>query len=209
MNARVVVVAVAVVLTLAGCGGGGGGAGSGAGGGGTSSSPSASSPADSPSASPSETGADGGGGGIPAACTRDNLTITYAATDNTAGHAHGILTFSNTGAQPCGMAGFPIVYMGNSEVAQPVGLPASPDGAAGAGFVIEPGQAATAALTITQAGIIEGCDVVQTVHLVVAPPQDDPFVWEDDAQHVSIASTDSCNEDSIGLLTVRTLQPAS
>jgi hypothetical protein len=106
------------------------------------------------------------------------------------------------------MAGFPIVYMGNSEVAGPAGRPASPDGAAGSGFVIAPGEAATSAVTITQAGIIEGCAVVQTTHLVVAPPQDDPFVWEDDGRNVPVASTDSCNEPDIGLITVGALQLA-
>ena len=200
IRASLLVPAALIALTLSGCGGGGSGDAA-------SDSPS-SSPVDSPSASPSETSADGGGPGIPAACTRDDLTITYAATDNTAGHAHGILTFTNTSAQPCGMAGFPIVYMGNSEVEGPAGLPASPDGPAGSGFVITPGQAATSAVTITDAGIIEGCAVVQTTHLVVAPPQDDPFVWEDDGQHVTIASTGSCNEPSIGLITVGSLQPA-
>jgi hypothetical protein len=200
IRARILVPAALIALTLSGCGGGGSG-------GSTSGSPSATA-SEAPSASPSETGADGGGPGIPAACTRDDLTITYAATDNSAGHAHGILTFANSGGQPCGMAGFPIVYMGSSEVAEPVGLPASPDGAAGAGFVIAPGEAATSAVTITQAGIIEGCAVVQTTHLVVAPPQDGPFVWEDDSQHVSIGTTDSCNEPSIGLITVGALQPA-
>ena len=59
--------------------------------------------------------------------------------------------------------------MGNSEVEAPSGLPASPDGDAGAGFVIAPGQAATAALTITNAGVIDGCTIAQTTHLVVAP----------------------------------------
>jgi hypothetical protein len=199
IRASLLVPVALIALTLSGCGGTGGG-------GGTTGSPSASTP-ETPSASPSETGADGGGPGIPAACTRGDLTITYAATDNSAGHSHGILTFANSAGEPCGMAGFPIVYMGSSEVAAPVGLPASPDGPAGAGFVIAPGQAATSAVTITQAGIIEGCNVVQTTHLVVAPPQDDPFVWEDDGRNVPIASTPSCNEASIGLITVGALQP--
>ena len=55
-------------------------------------------------------------------CTRDDLKITYQATDNTAGQFHGLLTLHEH--SPVGVHasnGYPIVYLGSREVEQTMG----------------------------------------------------------------------------------------
>jgi hypothetical protein len=73
---------------------------------------------------------------------------------------------------------------------------------------LSPGEAASAALTITQAGIVEGFTVASSDHLVVAAPLDHAFVWEDDGRNVSTPAIDSCVEQTIGLLAAGAFQPA-
>src|SRR3954452_20556858 len=88
------VAVVGLVVLLSGCHGPGGPSGS----------PTASPPTSSASASPSATSSTpttppSAG----AACTRDSLKITYQATDNSAGHFHGQLNFTNISAAACTM----------------------------------------------------------------------------------------------------------
>lgn len=159
-----------------------------------------------PSASPPEDAGDGDGS--TPACTRDDLDIAYEYTDGTAGQLHGILRMTNSAPSPCSLDGYPILFMGSSEVAQPVGQQATPDDVdLPVPVVLEPGNVAEAAVTITQAGNV-GCEIVQTTHFVAAPPLDHAFVWEDDGRNVPIDAIDSCNDDSIGLLMVGGLHPA-
>ncbi|MEO8095492.1 MAG: DUF4232 domain-containing protein, partial [Pseudolysinimonas sp.] len=191
-------VALFVILTLAGCA-------PAAGGGDTAP------PADTPSPGVTETappdGGDSGDGSTPT-CTRDDLDISYGEADSSAGHRHGVLSFTNTAPSPCTLEGYPIVFMGNSEVAAPAGQQATEDAVVDPVLItLDPGNVATSAVTITQAGIIDGCTVVSSDHLIVAPPLDHTFVWEDDAQSVAIGATDSCGEDSIGLISVAAFQP--
>ena len=152
---------------------------------------------------PSETGSNPVPAGDAPACTRDDLEIDYTSTDNTAGQMHGILTTTNTAPAACTLDGYPILYMGSGEIAAQVGQPATPEeGTVASTVVLEPGNVATATVTITQAGNIEGCDLATTTHLVAAPPQDHPFVFDDDGRHVPIDETPICYNDDIGLLTV-------
>jgi hypothetical protein len=172
-----------------------------AGGDGTSASPS-----DSASGTPSADPGDGDGAAP--ACTRDDLDIVYEYTDGTAGQLHGILRMTNSAPSPCSLDGYPILFMGSSEVAEPVGQQASQnDVDPPVPVVLEPGNVAEAAVTITQAGNV-GCDIVQTTHFVAAPPLDHAFAWLDDGRNVPIDAIDSCNEDSVGLLMVGGLHPA-
>jgi hypothetical protein len=194
MIARVLAPAGILVVLLAGCAPGG-----------TSDTPP---PPPTESASPSSVPTDG-----PVVddsqCTRDDLTITFAESDSSAGHRHGVLTFLDSGSADCSLEGYPIVFMGNSEVAAPVGPQATEDPVVEPVLVdLSPGEAATAALTITQAGIVEGCTVASSDHLVVAPPLDHAFVWEDNGRHVPTPAIDSCLEQTIGLLAVGAFQPA-
>jgi hypothetical protein len=124
------------------------------------------------------------------------------------GQLHGILRMTNSAPSPCTLDGYPILFMGSSEVAEPVGQQATFDDVdVPVPVVLEPGNVAEAAVTITQAGNV-GCDIVQTTHFLAAPPLDHTFVWEDDGRNVPIDAIDSCNDDSIGLLMVGGLHPA-
>lgn len=192
MTSRALVPAAAVLLALSltGCGGG-------TPGGGLTGSPL------TPSTGPDET-AQPAGEAVP--CTRDDLDISYAATDNTAGQMHGVLSMTNTAPSACTLGGYPILYLGSGEVEEPVGQQAAfDDTATDEGFTLEPGNVATSNVTITQAGNIEGCDLASTTHLIAAPPLDHAFVWEDDGRDVPIPPTPVCYNDDIGLLTVSPL----
>lgn len=181
-------VAVILLFGLAGCGGG--------------------APADGTpsSAPPSPSATSGGGGEAAPACTRDDLSTGYEATDNTAGQMHGVLSMTNTAPSPCTVQGYPVVYLGSGEVEGPVGQPAAQDDSAVPELVtLQPGNVASSNVTITQAGNLEGCDLATTTHLIAGPPVDHPFEWELDGQHVDIPETPLCYNDEIGLLTVSPL----
>ena len=175
---------------------------------------SACAPGPAPAPSPTDSGTPStepgdGGTGTPA-CTREDLSSSYEATDNTAGQMHGVLSFTQTAPSPCTIDGYPVLYLGSGEVEGPVGLPATHDDtAAPVAFTLEPGNVATAAVTITQGGNVEGCDLSSTTHFIAAPPLDHDFAWELDGQHVDIPETPICNNDDIGLLMVGPLVLAS
>lgn len=186
------VVALVLLFALAGCGGGG--------------TPPSSDGPSSEAPSPTESGSNPGDPGASGLCTRDDLDITYAATDNTAGQMHGVLSMQNTSPAACNLSGYPILFLGSGEVEEPVGLQATfDDTATDEGFPLEPGNVATSNVTITQGGNIDGCNLGTTDHFIAAPPQTEPFVWEDDGRDVPIPDTPVCYNDDIGLLTVSPL----
>ena len=179
-----IAVAAAVVALLSGCGGSAG----------PSASPS-SSPGSSTSATPSSTPTSTAAG-VPT-CTLDQLDIVFSPTDNSAGHAHGVLTFANTGQQDCSLTGYATVVFDNPEAEQPMGQPAihdptEPTIPAVAGV----GGFSTADLTITRADIVEGCAVVTATALLVTPPGLSQY------RYVPIAPMPACQNDDIGLLMV-------
>jgi hypothetical protein len=177
-------VIVAVVALLSGCNPGGAPTGS-------------PDPTGTPSASatPSSTPtADAGG---TATCTLDQLNIVYSPTDNTAGHFHGVLTFANTSQQDCSLTGYATVVFDNPEAQQPMGLPASQNPSEPTGPAVASVDGfSTADLTITDAGIVDGCTMVTATALLVTPPGLSQY------RVVSIPPTQACQNDSIGLLTV-------
>ena len=135
------------------------------------------------------------------ACTRDSLKITYQATDGTAGHFHGMLTFTNTGTATCSMKGYPIVYIGQPEAEETMGAASTNDTTSVPALVtVAPGAAAHAATTITDAGAV--CQPVDTTYLIAAPPLDHPFVLETDGEHVYDVVGQGCNDDSVSLVMV-------
>lgn len=147
--------------------------------------------------SPSTTAA----GGAAPACTRDDVKITYASTDNTAGHFHGVLTFTNTGAASCTMNGYPIVYMGQEEAEGTQGAASTNDTSASPSLVtVAPGAAAHAATTITDAGVV--CDPVDTTYLVASPPLDVPFDESTNGEHVYNVDVQACNDPAVSLVEV-------
>ena len=193
MIARALAPAAALLLavSLAGCGGG------------TPGTDGAPSDEASPSSSPSATTAPPAEA-LP--CTRDDLDITFTEADSSAGHRHGVLDFTNTAPSACTLEGYPILFMGNSEVEAPQGPQAGENATSTpAPITLEPGNVASSDVTITQAGIVDGCTVAQSTHFIAAPPQDAPFAWEDDGRDVPTPEFDSCLEDDIGLLTVTPL----
>jgi len=145
--------------------------------------------------------------GAAALCNRNVLKITYAATDNSAGQQHGILTFTNFSGDPCHMYGWPAVWFDNPEAQQPMGAQSLWDQSAAPDFIIAPGGTGTATVTITQAGFVDGCTVVQSIALLVIPPMPEFGSWSDWAQHVDIPSTDACTQSSIGLITTGSVIP--
>jgi hypothetical protein len=177
---------VAVVVLLSGCHPGGGPTGS----------PSASGSA-SPSASATPSPTPSSDAGSVPTCTLDQLDIVYSPTDNTAGHAHGVLTFGNTSQQDCSLTGYATVVFDNPEAQQPMGLPASHDPSEPTGpAVASVSGFSTADLTITDAGIVDGCTIVTATALLVTPPGLTQY------RHVPIPPTQACQNDDIGLLTV-------
>lgn len=179
-------VIVAVVALLAGCHPTGSPTGS--------ASPSGSVSA---SASSSPTPSDSGSAAGVATCTLDQLNIVYSPTDNTAGHAHGVLTFGNTSQQDCALTGYATVVFDNPEALQPMGLPASQNPSEPTGPAVASVDGfSTADLTITDAGIVDGCTIVTATALLVTPPGLSQY------REVPIPPTQACQNDDIGLLTV-------
>lgn len=134
-------------------------------------------------------------------CTRDALTNEFAFTDGTAGHLHGILTVGNRSDAPCSLSGYPTVFVGEPEAEGAMGAAATQDPAdPGTPVDLAPGDAAVAAITIVQAGNIDGCTIVDTDYLVFAPPGV-PFGPET-GQHVYTEPFSGCRTDGVSLVTV-------
>ena len=162
-------------------------------------------PTDSPysiapsGASASPTPSDSSGGSA-AACTRDGLKITYQGTEGTAGHFHGILTFTNTGAA-CTMKGYPTVYVGQPEAEEPMGAVSTNDTTSTPALVnLGAGAAAHAAITITDAGVV--CEPVDTTYLIAGPPVSHPFDWNADGEHVDAVDIQGCDDSTVSLVQV-------
>lgn len=138
--------------------------------------------------------------------------MSYAATGNSAGHAHGILTFTNTSSAACNLQGYPTVWFDNPEAQQPMGAPATIDPIGGLvpDFDLEPGASATATVTITQAGIVDGCTLVTANAFLVIPPLPGPppTDWSSYVRHLPIDPTPACSNDTIALIAVGPMSPA-
>jgi len=149
----------------------------------------------STSATPTPSGSSSAGGAP--TCTLDQLSITFSPTDNSAGHAHGVLTFANTSQQDCSLTGYSTVVFDNPEALQPMGQPASQNPSEPTGpALMGVGGFSTADLTITDAGIVDGCTIVTASALLVTPPGLTQY------REVPIPPMQACQNDDIGLLTV-------
>ncbi|HEY4152410.1 MAG TPA: DUF4232 domain-containing protein [Pseudolysinimonas sp.] len=154
-------------------------------------------PSTSATASPSPTPTPTADAGGTATCTLAQLNIVYSPSDNTAGHAHGVLTFANTSQQDCALTGYATVVFDNPEAQQPMGLAASHDPSEPTGPAVASVDGfSTADLTITDAGIVDGCTIVTATALLVTPPGLSQY------RYVPIAPTQACQNDDIGLLAV-------
>jgi uncharacterized protein DUF4232 len=136
----------------------------------------------------------------PVECTREELTTTYEATDNTPGQTHGILTFTNSSDAACSIDGYPTAYVEDPIKTQPLGAVSEDDTAATpTPVLLQPGEQAQAALTITRGDLIEGCDVVTAFSLLVAPPLSHPVTTQD-LQTVETPEFFACDNDDISLV---------
>lgn len=160
------------------------------------SAPPSGSPSSTPTSSATPSPTPSAVAGAPA-CTRDQVHIVYSPTDNSAGHAHGVLTFANTSQQTCSVTGYSTVVFDNPEAQQAMGAPASHDPSEPTGPAVMTVEGfSTADLTITDAGIVDGCTIVTASALLVTLPGESQY------QEVAIPPTHACQNDSIGLLTV-------
>jgi hypothetical protein len=145
-------------------------------------------------------------------CLRDSVKITYTATDNSAGHAHGILTFTSIASTPCNLVSYPTVWFDNPEAQQPMGAHSTKEPHTGLvpDFDLQPGASATATVTITDAGLVDGCNAVTAIAFLVIPPLpgDPPSDWSKYVEHVEIPATQACTNSNIALITVGYMNPA-
>lgn len=138
-------------------------------------------------------------------CLRESLQITYTAVDNTAGQAHGVLTFTNTSGTVCNLEGYPSVWFSFPEASSAMGAKVNIDSASPVtSFDLAPGATATAKLTIVNAGNVDGCDPADATSMLVIPPlpgeilEDRELWW----RFVPIDPTPACRNDDLTLLTV-------
>lgn len=134
-------------------------------------------------ATPASTSASTGAGGQ---CVIADLNVTLGQAGGAAGSTYSPLTFTNTGFEPCTIAGFPTVaYVAGADLQQ-VGGAAAPDGEKGAAVTLKPGQSASAQLqqVTVQNFPEEVCKLTDVAGLKVSLPGSDEaaFVPQADRQ---------------------------
>jgi hypothetical protein len=121
-------------------------------------------------------GADGDGrGGASEAngqCLTGNLKVTAGGGDAGAGHSFIPIVFTNTGRAACTIAAYPGVSFVTGDDGRQVGDPATRVSASAPAVTLQPGQAASAALSITNPGVYDPaqCKPVAVRGLRVYPP---------------------------------------
>lgn len=103
-------------------------------------------------------------------CNPSQLSGSVVNEQGAAGSVIASLTLTNTGGSPCVLDGYPgVSFVGaNGEI---IGMPAGRDAsAAGSAITLQPGASASAALKITQAGVIGTCNPHDATGLRVYPP---------------------------------------
>lgn len=119
-------------------------------------------------------GADGSGGATDAngQCLSANLTVTAGGGDAGAGHSFIPIVFTNSGSKPCTIAAYPGVSFVAGDDGHQVGDPATRVSGSAPTITLQPGQAASAALSITNVGVYDQgeCKPVAVRGLRVYPP---------------------------------------
>ena len=140
----------------------------------TASSAPATSGADSGTNTASGAGGDGSGGASAAngQCVSANLAVTAGGGDAGAGHSFIPIVFTNKGAKPCTIAAYPGVSFVAGDDGHQVGDPATRVSASTPTITLQPGQAASAALSIANVGVYDPaeCKPVAVRGLRVYPP---------------------------------------
>jgi Domain of unknown function (DUF4232) len=122
----------------------------------------------------SGSGGDGSGGASEAngQCLTGSLTVTAGSGDAGAGHSFIPVVFTNSGAEPCTIAAYPGVSFVTGDDGRQVGDPATRVSASTPAVTLQPGQAASASLSITNPGVYDPaqCKPVAVRGLRVYPP---------------------------------------
>ena len=124
----------------------------------------------------SASGATGDGSGGASAsngqCMSGSLKVTAGGGDAGAGHSFIPVVFTNSGAKPCTIAAYPGVSFVAGDDGHQVGDPAFRQSASAATVTLQPGQAASAALSIANVGVYDPaqCKPVAVRGLRVYPP---------------------------------------
>ena len=124
-----------------------------------------------------------------ASCTTDTSTAELGQADGAAGSVMVPIIFTNTSSAPCTLEGFPVVEFVGDEDGTTIGAPATDDDQSAVALVtIEPGNSASALLTITTADV-EGCTRVAVDGFRVIPP------GSSDAFFIANTDYQGCQED--------------
>ena len=124
-----------------------------------------------------------------ASCTTDTSTAELGQADGAAGSVMVPIIFTNTSSAPCTLEGFPVVEFVGDEDGTTIGAPATDDDQSAVALVtIEPGNSASALLTITTADD-EGCTRVAVDGSRVIPP------GSSDAFFIANTDYQGCQED--------------
>lgn len=137
----------------------------------------------------------------PALCTAATLTPTTNATGGgAAGSVYLQLILTNSGTASCALKGFPGVSLTADANGAPIGAAAKRDESlAPVELLLAPGQAGTAVLRYTHAGIYQDCTRVSAAGYRIYPP-------EDTASLFLAQPTEACSDPGIELLTIGAFQ---
>jgi hypothetical protein len=119
-------------------------------------------------------GGDGRGGASEAngQCLSANLKVTAGSGNAGAGHSFIPIVFTNAGSKPCTIAAYPGVSFVAGDDGHQVGDPATRVPGSEPTVTLQPGQSASAALSITNVGVYDQaqCQPVTVRGLRVYPP---------------------------------------
>lgn len=126
-------------------------------------------------------GGDGSGGASAAngQCLSGNLNVTAGSGNAGAGHSFIPIVFTNKGSAPCTIAAYPGVSFVAGDDGHQVGDPATRESASTPAVTLQPGQSASAALSITNVGLYDPaqCKPVPVRGLRVYPPNNTAAVF--------------------------------
>lgn len=151
-------------------------------------------PAPAPTPTPTETSATPTPTPTPtptatALCTTDTATAELGQSEGAAGSVMVPIIFTNTSSAPCTLEGYPVVEFVGDGDGTTIGAPASESGTTPETLVtVEPGQTASALLTITVADV-EGCTRVPVDGFRVLTP------GSSDAFFLATTDYEGCQED--------------
>jgi len=139
-------------------------------------------------------------------CLRDKINGEWVELDSSAGQTHGVLNFQNITGSRCEMDGFPRVWFQNHTTADAMGQRATYDlSTSTVSFDLLPGSWAWAAVTIINAGFVDGCSVVTSSSFLVVPTYPvSNAPWQTVAGKVQTPGISACVNPDIGLITVST-----